>query len=116
MLLGLSVHRLPSISNPATGEPGAGEAPVHGTMAARAAARPATRASLPTDPGASDSRAVAADPAWLWVGVPAGVGSGVAEAVGSDEGVGVAGEAAEGAGAGAAGSASAGLVTVSSVA
>src|SRR4051794_10635915 len=34
ILLVLSVQRLPSISNPATGEPAAGAAPVHGVIAA----------------------------------------------------------------------------------
>src|SRR3954451_16850109 len=34
ILLVLSVHRLPSISNPATGEPAAGAAPVHGVIGA----------------------------------------------------------------------------------
>jgi hypothetical protein len=36
----VSVHKLPSISNPATGEPGAGDAPVHGAAAAAAARGP----------------------------------------------------------------------------
>src|SRR6478752_5877910 len=38
MLPALSVHRLPSISNPATGDPAAGAAPVHGPANASAAA------------------------------------------------------------------------------